>query len=143
MKFKNKDEVKKWLRDLSILNRDVKMKIEFYNALINDLLRLREADFRLSEATTKTAEYIVNPDNIVHYRSEIEREKNRYENTIKDFERLSKMLSPDETMVLTARFLKGMTWDSLEFKIYFSRRQCFRLFDRAAEKLVGQSVGEW
>lgn len=143
MKFENKAQVKKWLRDLALVKREMKLKIDFYTMLINDFTRLKNADIKLSEVSSKTATYLTNPSNIEFYRNEIEKCKQKYDNTLKDWNRLSELLDRDENMVVTARYLKGLSWDAMEFNVYFSRRQSFRILDRAVEKLIGQTVGVW
>lgn len=143
MKFENKAQVKKWLRDLALVKREMKLKIDFYTMLINDFTRLKNADIKLSEVSSKTATYLTNPSNIEFYRNEIEKCKQKHDNTLKDWNRLSELLDRDENMVVTARYLKGLSWDAMEFNVYFSRRQSFRILDRAVEKLIGQTVGVW
>lgn len=143
MKFENKDQVKKWLRDLALVKREMKLKIDFYTMLINDFTRLKNADIKLSEVSSKTATYLTNPSNIEFYRNEIEKCKQKHDNTLKDWNRLSELLDSDENMVVTARYLKGLSWDAMEFNVYFSRRQSFRILDRAVDKLIGQTVGVW
>ena len=143
MKFENKAQVKKWLRDLALVKREMKLKIDFYTMLINDFTRLKNADIKLSEVSSKTATYLTNPSNIEFYRNEIEKCKQKHDNTLKDWNRLSELLDSDENMVVTARYLKGLSWDAMEFNVYFSRRQSFRILDRAVDKLIGQTVGVW
>lgn len=143
MKFENKAQVKKWLRDLALVKREMKLKIDFYTMLINDFTRLKNADIKLSEVSSKTATYLTNPSNIEFYRNEIEKCKQKHDNTLRDWNRLSELLDRDENMVVTARYLKGLSWDAMEFNVYFSRRQSFRILDRAVEKLIGQTVGVW
>ncbi|MCI5892894.1 MAG: hypothetical protein MRZ66_05780 [Clostridiales bacterium] len=143
MKLKDKDQVKKWLRNLTLIKREMRLKIDFYNTLIDDFTRLSVSDERLRELKPEFNTYLTAASNIEFYRSEIDKCRNKYNNILNDWNRLSELLDSDEVMVVTAKYLKGITWDAMEFSVFFSRRQCFRIMDRAVEKLVGQTVGEW
>lgn len=138
MKFKDSEQVKKWFRLLPLAKRELNSKIDFYTGLISDMSRVGVADERLSQMTGST--YQDKLSSIDFYREQIRRCKEKYNNTIADWERLSKLLDSDEAAIVTAKYLKGTSWDAMEFVVYFSRRQCFRILNRAAEKLVGQSV---
>ena len=59
---------------------------------------------------------------------------------MRDWERLRELLDSEEITVLTEKYFKGTSWTAMEFVVFYSRRQCFRILDRAAEKLVGQTV---
>lgn len=143
MKLKDKDQVKKWLRNLTLIKREMRLKIDFYNTLIDDFTRLSVSDERLRELKPEFNTYLTAASNIEFYRSEIDKCRNKYNNILNDWNRLSELLDSDEVMVVTTKYLKGITWDAMEFSVFFSRRQCFRIMDRAVEKLVGQTVGEW
>ena len=143
MKLKDKDQVKKWLRNLTLIKREMRLKIDFYNTLIDDFTRLSVSDERLRELKPEFNTYLTAASNIEFYRSEIDKCRAKYNNILNDWNRLSELLDSDEVMVVTAKYLKGITWDAMEFSVFFSRRQCFRIMDRAVEKLVGQTVGEW
>lgn len=142
MLLKNKDTVKKWLRGLPLAEKDMKLKIDFYNTLINDLTRIDKADEKLLRLRPEADTYKTSISNIEYYRNQITECRRKYEHMLDDLNRLSKLLTADENAVITAKYLKGVTWDAMEFTLYFSRRQCFRILDSAVGKLIGQTVGE-
>ncbi len=143
MKLNDKAQVKKWLRNLTLIKREMKLKIDFYNTLIDDFARLNVSDKRLKKLKPESDTYTTAASNINFYRAEIDKCREKYNNTLNDWNRLSELLDSDEVMVITEKYLKGTVWDAMEFKVFFSRRQCFRIIDRSVEKLVGQTVGEW
>ncbi len=140
MKFENKDQVKAWLRTLPDAQKEMKLKIDFYNILINDLARIDKADEKLLRLRPEADTYKTSISNIEYYRNQITECRQKYECMLDDLNRLSKLLTADENAIITAKYLKGATWDAMEFMVFFSRRQCFRILDRALEKLIGQSV---
>lgn len=143
MKLNDKAQVKRWLRNLMLVKKEMRLRIEFYNSLIDDFIRLNVSDEKLETIDPEIVTYTTAASNIEFYRKEIENCKNKYNNILNDWNRLSELLDSDEIMVVTEKYLKGVTWDAMEFKVFFSRRQCFRILDRAVDKLIGQTVGEW
>lgn len=139
MKFETKDDVKKWLRLFPLAKKELKAKIDLYTEFIEDCRRLGRLDSALAEETGHT--YSDGLPNADFYRKQIMDCKQRCNNALKDWERLSGCLDGDEALVITEKYFKGTSWDAMEFVVYFSRRQCFRILDRAAEKLVGKTVG--
>lgn len=140
MILKDKDTVKKWLRNLPLARKEMDLKIDFYNTLINDLSRIGIADKRLTKLKPEADTYLTDISNIEFYRNQIEECRKKYDAIINDWNRLSKLLSSDEISVITAKYLKGVTWDAMQFTLFFSRRQCFRILDSAIQKLIGQKV---
>ena len=50
------------------------------------------------------------------------------------------MLDDTERLVLTAKYIKAIRWDFIEFHVFYSRRQAIRIHNEAIKKLVGQEV---
>ncbi len=75
-----------------------------------------------------------------YYQAQIARLQEKMKFLAADIERVLDTLDPDEKAVLTARYIRRLMWDAMEFHIYYSRRQAIRIHDRAIEKLVGQEV---
>ncbi len=138
MKFENTAQVKKWLRLLPVAKKEMKARIEFYNELISDFTRVQISDEEVSLATGDTYSDMLT--NVEFYREQIKSCKERFNAMLSDWSRLSELLDSDELNVITEKYLKGTSWTAMEFAVYYSRRQCFRILDRAAEKLVGQTV---
>ncbi len=127
MKFTTTDEVKKWFRNITLLKKEVDLKVKFYSELLHTAL------LPASGSTERDRAF---------YRHQAERAQKRYINCLDDTERLLSLLDADERTVLTAKYLNHISWDAMEFHIFYSRRQAFRIHDRALQKLVGQTVGE-
>lgn len=124
MKLKNVQEVKKWLRNLEVVKKELQLKIEFYKEL--------EDNFAKAEGLEKYRD---------EYRERIDKLKNSLDRQEKDIERLFSLLDESERTVLTARYINLIKWDYIEFKVFYSRRQAIRVHDKCLLKLVGQSVG--
>ena len=142
MKFSNADQVKKWLRLLPVARKEMNAKISFYNQLINDFTRVEYTENEIVRNGLSKNTYKGEINNVHFYRSQIEECKKKYDKLLKDWERLSKLLDSEEITLITEKYLKGNNWDSMEFVMFYSRRQCFRILERAAEKLIGETVGE-
>lgn len=142
MIFKDADHVKKWFRNLPLIKKELDMKINFYNSLINDYSRVERSDNEAAAMRPELGTYFSGLSNVEFYRSQIESAKKRYDRLLGDWERLSELLDSDEKRIITTKYLKGTSWDAMEFLVFFSRRQCFRIVDRAAQKLVGETAGE-
>lgn len=121
MRFETEKEVKAWLRGLSLLHRDLSMKSEFYS----DLLRQSK---KIGGRGLKHAEY---------YLRQIERLHDRIKVLAEDVETALDTLDPEEKLVLTARYIKRIMWDAMEFHVHYSRRQAVRIHNRAIKNLVG------
>ena len=119
------NEVKKWLRGLPYTQKELKMKIEFYSDLIKDMKKL-------GKENSKREEY---------YLRETERLSEKIKNLTIDFERITEPLDPEEKMILTAKYVRRIIWDAIEFQVHYSRRQAIRIHNEAIKKLVGSQVG--
>lgn len=124
MKFTTSKEVKIWLRGLALLKKDLEMKAAFYT----DLMRISN---QMGNAGKKHE---------VYYQAQTERLQEKMKQLASDIERVLETLDPDEKAVLTARYIRRLMWDAMEFHVFYSRRQAIRIHDRAIEKLVGQEV---
>lgn len=124
MKLNNEKEVKKWLRNLAVIKKELELKIDFYREL--------ERDFDGKESLRKHRE---------EYMKKIKELKNTLNKQIADIERLFSNLTEEERMILTARYINLVKWDYIEFRVFYSRRQAIRIHDAAILKLVGEEVG--
>ena len=140
MKFENTDQIRKWFRQFPLLKKELNAKIELYNGLISDMTRIIPVD-KAAEWLDDSANKAV-LDNINHYRAEIEVARKKLDNIMRDWERLQQLLNSTEILVITERYIKSKRWTALEFSTNYSRRQCFRIFNNALEKLVGQTVSD-
>ena len=138
MKFENASQGKKWLRLLPVAKKEMKAKIDLYSELIADLNRVGLADE--AAGNLKGVTYGDALSNVERYREKIRESREKFDNMMRDWERLRELLDSEEITVLTEKYLKGTSWTAMEFVVFYSRRQCFRILDRAAEKLVGQTV---
>ncbi len=138
MKFENAAQVKKWLRLLPVAKKEMKAKIELYNELITDFARFDRSDRAIEERLGHT--YSEKISAVEGYRQKIKEARDKFDNLMRDWERLSQLLDSEELTVVTEKYLRGTSWTAMEFVVFYSRRQCFRILDRAAEKLVGQTV---
>lgn len=117
-------EVKKWLRGLPLLKKDLELRSAFYIDLMRDSQTMKEAGKRHEE----------------YYLAQAERLQEKMRKATADADRLMEMLEPEERVVLHARYIKGVLWDGIEFYIHYSRRSAVRIHNRALKKLVGQEV---
>lgn len=51
---------------------------------------------------------------------------------------LLRWLDPDEYRVIKARYIDGIKWDYIPGEIYISRKQCFRIHDKAVLKMIAK-----
>jgi hypothetical protein len=117
-------EVKKWLRGLALLKRDVEMRSAFYIDLIRDSQKMKDAGKRHEK----------------YYLARAERLHQKMQQATADTDRLMELLEPEERVILHARYIKGVLWDGIEFYVHYSRRNAVRIHNRALKKLVGQEV---
>lgn len=122
MQFKTTDEARKWLRGIGSTKRDLKLKIQFYEELITDSRKMGD----------KGKSYID------YYLKQIDELQKQLQDVVPTVEKLFEGLSPDEKMILTAKYLMNITWDAIEVYVYYSRRQAIRIHERAIKKLVGR-----
>lgn len=126
MKLTNAQEVKKWLRTLPLVKKELELKIQFYKELADDFGKLPGGSDERAGL----------------YLNKIDELKKRIDTIVSDTERLFKLLDEDERLIMTARYIKLIRWDYIGFHVFYSRRQAIRIHDRAILKLVGQTVGE-
>ena len=124
MKFNTSEEAKTWLRGLPLLKKDLEMKTDFYTELLRECRRL-------GDGASKHEGY---------YLEQIQQMHEKIKQLTADVMRILDTLEPEEKAVLTARYIKRMLWDAMEFHIHYSRRNAVRIHNRALEKLVGQEV---
>lgn len=125
MKFTTTTEVKKWLRGLPLLKRELELRAVFYAELMQMSRKMVESGQRHEN----------------HYLMKTQEMHQRLRQMTEDTDRLLKMLTPEESAVLTARYIKGVLWDGIEFYVHYSRRNAIRIHNKALKKLVGQEVG--
>lgn len=125
MKFSTEKEVKAWFRGLTLLKRDLEMKSDFYVELLRECRRVGRSLSR-HEA---------------YYLAQIERLHEEMQEVMVDTERIMDTLTPEERLVITARYMKHLSWDGVELMAHYSRRQAFRIHNEAIQKLIGQEVG--
>lgn len=123
MKLNTAEEVKKWLRNIVCVKRELKLKIEFYKELCGDFEKASGFEKR-----------------VLRYREEIGKLSAKLERFVEETDRIFGLLEENERMVLTARYINSTGWDYIEGKVYFSRRQAIRIHNGALKKLVGQEV---
>ncbi len=138
MTFENTDQVKKWLRQLPLAKKEMTAKIELYNDIIADFSRFDISDREMEKILGHTPGEKIST--VERYRQSIKESKDKFDDLTEDWEQLSKRLDSEELTVLTERYLKGKRWTAIEFVTDYSRRQCFRIMERALKKLVGQRV---
>ena len=126
MHFKTTDEARKWLRGITSTKQDLKLKIQFYEELINDSRKMGD-----------NGKSYIN-----YYLEQIDKLQKQLQNVVPTVEKLFEGLTPDEKMVLTAKYLLNISWNAVELYVYFSRRQAIRIHDRAIKKLVGRKDSE-
>lgn len=127
MKFQNKEQVKHWFRSLPVLTHELKLKIDFYTELSEIVAKMRD------EKRKK---------DLAFYLEQIDILREQLLQVSEDADQLMACLDPDERLVITAKYLRRMSWDSLECKLYYSRRQAFRIQARAFEKMLNHEVKE-
>ncbi len=125
MKFKTADEAKKWLRGLPLLKKELELKTVFYKELISSNRKLG----------------VVGEKYIEYYGGQILCLQAELKKLTIQMDRILDCLDPEERLILTARYLKGILWDAMEFHVHYSRRQAIRIHNQAIERLVGVELG--
>ncbi len=125
MKFTTVNDVKKWLRGLPLLKRELEMKTAFYKDLIQDSRKMG----------------VLGEKYVKYYKSEVERLQNEIKTLTKQFDRALELLAPEERVIITARYIKQVIWNTIELHVHYSRRQAIRIHNQAIEKLVGVEIG--
>lgn len=128
MKFKTSDEAKKWMRGLPLLKKELELKMAFYKELLVDNRKLGA----------------VGEKYVAYYGGEIIRLQGQLKQLTIQVDRMLDRLDPEERMIITARYLRGISWDAMEFHVHYSRRQSIRIHNQAIERLVGVELGgDW
>ena len=125
MKFKTADDAKKWLRGLPLLKKELELKTRFYKDLMQN-------NRKLGAIGNKYTEY---------YGGQILRLQGELKQLTIQMDRLLHMLEPEERMIFTARYLRGISWELMEYHANYSRRQAIRIHNQALERLVGVELG--
>ncbi len=125
MKFTTANEAKKWLRGLPLLKKELDLKAAFYKDLIQDNRKLG----------------LVGEKYIAYYGGQIIRIQEELQELTKQMDRILDLLEPEERVILTARYVRGLLWDAMEFHVHYSRRQAIRIHNQAIERLVGLELG--
>lgn len=123
MKFNSTNDVRKWLRNIPFLKKELELKIKFYKEL--------QSEFGSSTSFSKSVKY---------YESEIEALNKKITAIINDMDKLFNVLDENERMIMTARYINLIRWDYIEMHTFYCRRQAIRIHNRALGKLVGQTV---
>lgn len=123
MRLNTEEEVKKWLRSIPLIKKELRMRIEFYKEL--------KADFNDLDRYSTSVEY---------YTTKIDELEEKLNLLIEDRDRIFSLLEDDERLILTAKYIKLIKWDFIELHTYYSRRQAIRIHNAAIGKLVGQEV---
>lgn len=122
--LKTAQEAKKWLRGLPLMRRELSLKIDFYTDLMRECKRMGTAG----------------DQGMRYYLNQIALLQEQLRGLTGEVERVLNRLDPDERMILTARYVRRLTWDAMEFHVHYSRRQAIRIHDRALKKLAGVRV---
>ncbi len=125
MKFTTANEAKKWLRGLPLLKKELELKTVFYRDLI-------QSNRRLGATGEKY---------IAYYGGQIIRLQEEMKELTEQMNRILDVLDPEERVILTARYVRGLLWDAMEFHVHYSRRQAIRIHNQAIEHLVGLELG--
>lgn len=123
MKLKNEKEVKTWLRKLPLLKKELELKIDFYTELV--------ADFKKTSSYGKHVDY---------YNEKIDELKRKIDLHLNETEKILGLLNETERLILTAKYIKMIKWDFMEYHVFYCRRQAIRIHNEALKKLIGIEV---
>lgn len=123
MRFETENEVKKWLRGLPMIKKELSLKSEFFKDLAT------EAERKGTGIKYRT-----------YYLKQIDALHEKLITLENNIEEAFNILDPEERTVMTARYINNIIWDMMEFKIYYSRRQAIRIHNRAIKKLVNKEI---
>ncbi len=79
---------------------------------------------------------------IMIYEKQMEEYEKEIENALKEksiIDYVMSTLENDEQKVIILRYKEGLSWDNIPDIIHKSRKQCFRIHDRAIEKFGSQA----
>lgn len=122
MQFKTTDEVKRFFRGIPLIKREISLKIDFYQKLIVDNLKINKGNGKHTH----------------YYREQIEILQKQLRELMPTVDKLLDLLEPEERLVITAKYLNSVNWDNIERLIYYSRRQAIRIHNRAIKRLVNK-----
>lgn len=125
MKLRNEKEVKTWLRKLPLLKKELEMKIDFYAELAKDFAKTGKHNAHIN-----------------YYNEKIDELKRKIDLYIGDADRAFGLLTDTERLVLTAKYIKMIRWDFIEYHVFYCRRQAIRIHNQALAKLVGFDICE-
>lgn len=125
MRFSTEEEVKKWLRGLPLLRKELTMKSDFYQDLIRDSAKMGT----------------VGEKHIHYYQTQIDEIHQKLKVLVSCFDSMMEYLAPEERSILTARYVNQLYWDAIEFHVHYCRRQAIRIHNNAVMRLVGIEIG--
>lgn len=125
MKFATEEEAKRWLRGFPCLKKELSLKADFYQDLIRDNRKMGNLGEKY----------------ILFYATQVTKLQNQIVKMDSQFNCILNFLEPDERLIFTARYIKNVIWDVIEFHTQYSRRQAIRLHNKAIEKLIGVEIG--
>ncbi len=137
MTFYNAEEVKQWLKDILYTRRQLRLKIRFYQDLIEDTQSgggFRFSDESIEKTSVSPAmKKIINPE---VYRTKITQLQTELLRRTELFDKMMNSLRGEERCIMTAKYLNGISWEHMEAHIPYCRRQAIRIHNKALEKLV-------
>ena len=125
MRFSTVEEVKKWLRGLPLLRKELTIKSDFYQDLIRDSAKMGT----------------VGEKYIHYYQTQIDETHQKLKELVSCFDSMMEHLTPEERSILTARYVNQLYWDAIEFHFHYCRRQAIRIHNNAVLRLVGIEIG--
>lgn len=126
MKFQSAEEARQWLASLRCIQQQLRLKIRFFQQLIEDTAISRRN-------THPVLQKIIDAD---RYRAEITALQNQLLYNTELFDQMMSRLSGKERCIMTAKYLNGVTWDRIEMHTYYSKRQALRIHKKALEQLT-------
>ena len=81
--------------------------------------------------------------NILELKERIKAETSEYIRTLEEIRQtISALKDPDESLLLTLRYIEFMKWEDIAEKMNFSETQIFRIFKRALKKITVPDEGK-
>ena len=133
MKFNNTEEAKKWLRDILYTRKQLRLKIQFYQSLIEDI---RASGYPTQPEDTKSANALNKIINANVYQEKIIQLQTELLRRTELFDKMLDSLSGEERCIMTAKYLNGIAWEHIEAHIPYCRRQAIRIHNKALNKLT-------
>lgn len=137
MTFYNTEEVKQWMRDILYTRQHLRLKIQFYQNLIEDTQQggfCFENDPIQKQIVSSAMEKIINTE---IYRDKIAQLQKclLYETEL--FDKMLDRMNGEERCIMTAKYLNGISWEHIEAYVPYCRRQAIRIHNKALKKLTG------